>query len=130
MSFEFTIDTAAQIIRETWTDTVDLTQLKESSRSEWQHPDYHKNLHMIADFRQAKVDLSSNDIWTFVRWFSQNESLGKLAVVVSREVGFGLARMFSSISEDNKQFSESMRVFYSLDAAEAWIASQDPPIAS
>src|SRR4051812_35240223 len=120
MPFEFEIDTAAGVIRERWSGNVDLAQLKESCRQEWAHPDYRKHLHMICDFSGTTVNLSSSDIWTFVRWFGQNESLGKFALVVSREVGFGLARMFSSISEDSKQYSESMQIFYSAADAEAW----------
>ncbi len=126
MSFEFVIDTDAQIIRETWTGSIDLPQLKDSSRQEWAHRDYQKHLHMISDFRAAVVELTSSEMWTFVRWFAQTESLGKFALVVSREVGFGVARMFSSISEDTK-YSDSMRVFYSLEAAEAWILSNETP---
>jgi hypothetical protein len=122
MPFEFEIDTAAKVIREKWSGDVDLAQLKESCRQEWAHPDYQKNLHMICDLSGTTPNLSSNDIWTFVRWFGQNESLGKFALVVSREFGFGLARMFSSISEDSKRYSESMRIFYSSTEAEAWIA--------
>ena len=126
MPFEFSIDTTANVIRETWSGNVDLAQLKESCRQEWAHPDYQKRLHLISDFGGATVNLSSSDIWNFVRWFGQNESLGKFALVVSREVGFGLARMFSSISEDSKQYSESMRIFYSSAEAEAWITGNDP----
>jgi hypothetical protein len=121
MPFEFVIDPAANVIRETWSGNVDLAQLKESCRQEWAHPDYQKRLHMISDFSRANVDLSSSDMWTFVRWFGQNESLGKFALVVSREVGYGLARMFSLISEDSKQYSDSMQIFYSYADAEAWI---------
>jgi hypothetical protein len=125
MPFEFEIDVAARVIREKWSGDVDLAQLKESCRQEWAHPDYQKHLHMICDLRGTNVNLSSSDIWTFVRWFGQNESLGKFALVVSREFGYGLARMFSSISEDSKQYSESMRIFYSSTDAEAWIAGKE-----
>jgi hypothetical protein len=123
MPFEFVIDKQAKVIRETWTGSIDLAQLKDSCRQEWAHPDYQRQLHMLSDFSRAQVDVTSNEIWTFVRWFGAQEALGKHALVVSREVGFGLARMFSSISEDAKKHFESMRIFYSTDAAEEWLVN-------
>lgn len=124
MPFEFVIDTEANVIRETWTGSVDLLQLKESCRKEWADPNYQKHLHMISDFTNARVDISATDIWSFVRWFSGQESLRKHALVVSREVGYGLARMFSSMSDDSKQYSQAMRIFYSTDSAEEWIGDR------
>jgi hypothetical protein len=125
MAYEFVIDTAANIIRETWTGRVDLAQLKQSSREEWEHPDYRKNMNMIVDFRQAKMDITADDVWEFATWFNQRESLTKLATVVSREVGFGMLRMFASIStaSGGGVNDNNVRIFYSLAAAEAWIAS-------
>jgi hypothetical protein len=123
MPFEFVIDTHAKVIRETWTGIVDLAQLKDSCRQEWAHPDYRKNLHMLSDFSLANVEMTTSEIWTFVRWFGAQESVGKHALVVSREVGFGLARMFLSISEDTKKHFDSMHIFYSLAEAEAWVVS-------
>ena len=123
MPFEFAIDKQAKVIRETWTGSIDLVQLKDSCRQEWAHPDYQKHLNMLSDFSRAKVEVTASEIWTFVRWFGAQEVLGKHALVVSREVGFGLARMFSSISEDTKKHFQSMRIFYSTSDAEHWLAS-------
>ena len=124
MPYQFVIDKSAGIIRETWTGSVNLQQIKESCHEEWSHPDYHKDMHMISDFRDAKVELSSSELWMFVRWFGQQESLGKHAMVVSREVGYGLARMFSSISEGKQNYADALRIFHSLEDANEWIASE------
>ena len=128
MAYEFAIDTAANLIRETWIGRVDLAQLKQSSREEWEHPDYRKNMNMIVDFRQAKMEITADDVWEFAAWFNQRESLTKLATVVSREVSFGMLRMFASISAASGGVNDSnVRVFYSLAAAEAWIARDGAP---
>ena len=126
MPFTFVIDKHLNAIRETWTGNVTLQDLKESSQEEWSHPDYQKHLHMICDFRQATVSMSMGEVWTFVNWFGQNESLSKHAIVVTREVGYGLARMFSSISEGTKQHSDSLRIFQSYEEAEKWIGEPIP----
>jgi hypothetical protein len=122
MAYQFVIDPAANVIRETWTGRVDLEQLKQSSREEWAHPDYRKNMDMIVDFREARMDITPDDVWEFAEWFNPRESLGKLATVVSREASFGILRMFGSISENMSAEQNNVRVFYSLAAAEAWIA--------
>jgi hypothetical protein len=125
MAFEFVIDCASNTIRETWTERVDFAQLKESSRQEWAHPDYRTGMHMICDFRLAKMDLTADEVWEFASWFGERESVTKHAIVVSREAGFGMSRMFASISATpaaGQEHGDHVRVFYSLEAAEAWIS--------
>jgi hypothetical protein len=122
MAYQFVIDSVANVVRETWTGVVTVGDLKDSSRQEWAHPDFHKELNMISDFRMASVEISTEEMWGLVSWFGQSEWVGKHALVVSREVGFGLARMFSTISEGQKHYSDSLQVFYSYEDAEKWLA--------
>ncbi|HTE40920.1 MAG TPA: hypothetical protein VK629_08815 [Steroidobacteraceae bacterium] len=128
MPYQFVIDKAAKVVRETWTGVVTVADLKESSRAEWAHPDFQKDLNMISDFRRGSVEISTEEMWGLVSWFGQSEWVGKHALVVSREVGFGLARMFSTISEGQKHYSDSLQVFYSYEDAEKWLA--DSAVAS
>src|SRR5215510_10408365 len=118
MPFQFVIDKDSQTIRETWTGNVSLAELKESSRQEWAHPDYHKDLHMICDFRNCVVDITTEQMWGLVSWMSQQESKGCLAIVVSRDVSFGLARMYASINEGLTHASDKLQVFYDYSDAD------------
>jgi len=127
MAYKFIIDAKANLIRETWTDRVDLAQMKESSEREWAHPDYRKDMDMIVDFRQARMDLTTDEVWDFAAWFSERESLSMMAVVVSREAAYGMARMFQSINSAQSPAAgtvDNARVFYSLEAAEAWLSDR------
>jgi len=127
MPYEFVIDVPNNVIRETWTGSATMAQLKESSRQEWAHPDYHQDMNMLSDFRRCIVEITVEEMWGYVSWFGQQESLRRHALVVAREVGFGLARMFSSISEGQKHYSESLQVFYDYAEAEAWLVSARTP---
>jgi len=125
MPYEFTIDSQKNLIRETWTGRVDLVQMKESSEREWAHPDYRKDMDMIVDFRQARMELTADEVWAFAVWFSERESLSKFAVVVAREAAYGMVRMFQSVNAAHsagRSANDNARVFYSLEAAENWVA--------
>jgi hypothetical protein len=124
MPFQFEIDTAANIVRETWTGNVTLAELKDSSRKEWAHPDFHPDMHMLSDFRSCVVEISTEQMWGFVSFMSQQDTKGRHALVVSREVGFGLARMYSSISEGLTHNADKLQVFYEYADAEAWLKSE------
>jgi hypothetical protein len=121
MPFKFEIDKAANTVRETWTGNVTLAELKDSTRQEWAHPDFHPDMHMLSDFRSCVVEISTEQMWGFVSFMSQQDTKGRHALVVSREVGFGLARMYSSISEGLTHNADKLQVFYDYAEAEAWL---------
>jgi len=50
MPFKFEFDKTVGVIRETWTGTVDLKEIKDSCLQEWAHPDYRRRMPMISDF--------------------------------------------------------------------------------
>lgn len=127
MPFVFEIDTAAKVVRETWTGHVDLAQFKDSCIKEWAHRDYKPRMPMISDFRQAVSGIDVKDVTQFAMWFGDKDPPSKHAIVVGREVGFGFARMFALMSDAAKHETDKTRVFYSYADAEAWLGIAAKP---
>lgn len=73
------------------------------------------------DLRDAELNWSADDIKQFSEWVRRNRQPGegKTAVVVSRDLHFGLARMYEVFSSD---LPVEFVVFRDLDAAAAWVA--------
>jgi hypothetical protein len=121
MPIAFEIDTAANVVRETWTGRVDVAQLKESCLQEWAHRDYKRRMPMISDFRQAISGIEAKDVMQFAMWFGDKDPPSKHAIVVGRETGFGFARMFALMSDAAKHETDKTRVFQKYVDAEAWL---------
>ncbi|MBC7983051.1 MAG: hypothetical protein H7Y02_04265 [Candidatus Obscuribacterales bacterium] len=118
MPFKFHIDTQANVIRETWSGTVDLEQLQESCRQEWTHPDYKSGMSLISDFRIAEGNITADEVLWFASWFSCKDTPVKHAIVVSRELGLDLAEMYTLISGATEAGTQ---IFLSYAMAESWI---------
>lgn len=73
------------------------------------------------DLRRAELDWSSEELREFSEWVRENRQPGegKTAVVVSRDLHFGLARMYEVFSSD---LPVEFVVFRDLGAATAWVA--------
>jgi hypothetical protein len=121
MPYTFLIDNKDNVIRETWTGTFDLEQLKESCFAEWAHPDYRRGLAMLCDFRLARGKLSVDDVLKFASWFSNDDAPPRLAIVVRRERAFDFAGMFSMIRESDTPKDCRTRLFFSYVEANAWV---------
>ena len=121
MSYRFIIDTAQGLIRETWTDTIDLTQLIASSRDEWSHPDYRRGLNLLTDFRRARGRITADDVLRFASWFCNDAAPPRHAIVVRRERAFDFSSMFAMIRESTGTSNGQTRIFFSYSEAEAWV---------
>jgi hypothetical protein len=126
MPFQYVIDIPANLIRETYSGSVSLQQLFELSQLEWADPNYRKQMNMLSDFRAAKLEVSHEELRGFADYIGRHEAVQRHAIVVSRQVGFGVARMFTSLSEASSPYWNSLRVFFDFDEAERWVASVAP----
>ena len=125
MPFAFEIDGAGNQIREIWTGTVTAAELRESCRQEWADPAYRRGMDMLSDFSAATLDITHDELRRFAQFIGQQEAVRRHAIVVGRQVGYGVARMFGSLSEVSSPYWNSLRVFNSREAAERWLAT-DP----
>ena len=123
MTFQYVIDISTNLIRETWSGSVNLQQLFDCSQLEWADPNYRKQMNMLSDFRAAKLDISHEELRGFADYLGRHEAVQRHAIVVSRQVGFGVARMFTSLSEASSPYWNSLRVFFDFDEAERWVIS-------
>jgi hypothetical protein len=103
---------------------VDVAQLYESCKQEWADPTYRKNMNMISDFRSAELEISFDEMRMFAAFIGTEEAVQRHAIVVTRQVGYGLARMFTSLSEASSPYWDSLRVFFEFDAADDWVSEK------
>jgi len=123
MPLQYVIDIPENLIRETWSGSVNLEQLFDSCQLEWADPNYRKLMNMLSDFRAAKLDVSHEELRGFADYMGRHEAVQRHAIVVSRQVGFGVARMFTSLSEASSPYWNSLRVFFDFDEAERWLST-------
>jgi hypothetical protein len=126
MAFQFVIDIPGNVIRETWTGVVNLQQLFESCQQEWSDPSYRKQMNMLSDFRAARLAVSHEELRGFADFMGRQEAVQRHAIVVARQVGFGVARMFTSLSEASSPYWNSLRVFFDFEEAERWVVAVPP----
>ena len=124
MAYTFSIDSLARVIRETWTGSVTLTELEESSRAEWAHEDYRPGFSVISDFRKAESALTADEVLRFASWFSGEDTPRKHAIVVSKQTGLDHGGIFSMIRDSVGDQGRVTQLFFSLAAAEAWMAQE------
>ncbi len=88
------------------------------------HPEWRSDMDVLVDHRQSQFgDLSSEDIRGMsrrARSLGAALGTGRMALVFSEALGFGLARMWEILTQDH--VSLRIRVFASMDQAEQWIA--------
>jgi hypothetical protein len=123
MPYTFLIDNKDNVIRETWTGTLDLEQLMESCYAEWAHPDYRQGMAILSDFREARGKMSVDDVLKFASWFTIDNAPSRVAIVVRRERTLDFAGMFSLIQESDNRENCQTRMFFSYFEANAWVTS-------
>jgi len=121
MPFEFVIDVPGNVIREKWSGTITLEELYDSCRQELAHPDFSKGMHLLSDFREAQSEFNHEELMEFAQYMAQTLPTLRHAVIVSRRVGFGVARMFGSMIEASSASPSPHRVFFDADEAEQWL---------
>jgi hypothetical protein len=103
-------------------DVVDL------ARSLLAHPDWHSAVNVLVDYRESDfTELSKIEMEQVAKSIVEiaNEFDGaRAALVVSREVDFGIVRMWEMSTGDEIPFA--FRVFRSIDEARAWIDAESP----
>ena len=122
MAYTFRIDKSARIVRETWTGTVTLAELQESSREEWAHPDYSPGFSLISDFRLATAHITADEVLLFASWFSGEDTPRRHAIIVAKQSGLDMGGMFSMIRDSIGDNRKETQLFFSSAAAETWIA--------
>ncbi len=122
MKYKYKIIPERNLVQETWEGQLSKQDLIAAFSQLSADPEWKKHMNVIADFRSAQIDLSTQDMQDYVHWVRQNDTPKFLAIIVGRTVDFGMSRMFQILSETN--FYEDSKIFYDLNQAEKWIESK------
>lgn len=120
MPYEYSIDTARNLIRERYWGTVTLEDLRGCAAAEWADPAYRRHMNLISDFRGAVYTVTAEEMRDFGIFLSGGGPLGRTAVLVSSTLGRGLTRMFELTTEQDGQVWSALRVFTDPEEAERW----------
>ena len=123
MPFKYSIHPGQNLIRQTLWGTVTAGELQDLATAMWEDPQYRKKLDILADLRQARVDIPFDEMMAYTRFLSGNSHIGKQAIVVGRQLEFGMARMYEQLTEYSVLRTE-LKVFFDMDAAERWIGCE------
>src|ERR1051326_4101551 len=129
MGYLFQIDSNRNLVRETWSGDVTLEDYKSAMAELRQHPEYRRGMDGLTDYRCARIMLSYKAMTMLASLCSTREKWRHVAVVVSRVVDYGLARMYQALTESSGSHFEEFRIFMSIEEAERWLASVGSPMA-
>ena len=123
MPITYTINTACNIITETWTGTVDAHTLGAYWKSYLKDPVVLGCRRTVVDMREATVAFTGNELFDLVRTIAL-PALGDRkwasALLVGGPVQFGTSRQYQAFADMYSTDS----IFHDRDAAEAWLMGQ------
>lgn len=121
MPISHTIDQQTGVIYRTVTGSITTVELIESFTNVLGHPDYRPGMKSLTDLRSIDHFSSIDDVKQIAQFMDEHQDHimgGKAAVVVSRDVSFGMVRMLELLSS---KLPIEIRVFRKLKAAYNWL---------
>jgi hypothetical protein len=125
MPYEFSIDSDHNLIRERYSGTVTIDDLRGCSLDEWADPAYRKGMNILSDFRGVNYVVTQEEMRAFASLLATGGAIGRQAIVVSTTLGMGLARMFELTAASSYYVWDKARVFTDVAEAERWILGGD-----
>lgn len=121
MPIEVTIDKGKDLVTRSLTGLSAIEEIIAKLRETAAHPDYHPGMKSLNDLREFAPVSDSTDVRQMAEYLLANsaerEGL-RAAIVVSRTVDYGMARMLQALA-DTPSFS--VAVFYDIDEAKQWL---------
>jgi hypothetical protein len=107
---------------------VDGPMIKEALQHVVDDPDFRRGADMLWDFTNARSHDPTaggvQDLAMFVVSLKEKRGAGyRVALVASRDLEYGIARMYQAYAE---QIPATLKVFRSLEEARLWLASSPP----
>lgn len=119
----YSIHPERNLIRRTLWGRITVDELRDMIASLRSDPHYRAQMDVLVDLRNAEVDISYDQMTDYTRYLAGNNStVGRQAIVVSRQLEFGLARMYEQLTE-NTVLRTDLRVFMDMEEAELWIGN-------
>jgi hypothetical protein len=127
MPITFRIDKEAGMVYTTIEGRINTDELLESLERLMNHPDFGPGLNGLADLRSMEIDTFSADVMRIADLmikFRNKIGPSKTAVVISKDVTFGMTRMFQAFSE---QSSIETAIFRDREEALRWLGLNKTP---
>jgi hypothetical protein len=108
------------------TGRLTLDEVLSTLENAYANPDFRADAPAVWDLTGAIGDFPTEDVRHLADFVSKrvgDEITGKVALVVSRDFEFGMARMYESIL--GSQSSKPVMVFRDMEEAKAWLNKQD-----
>jgi hypothetical protein len=121
MPIDFHIDKTHQMVRISLEGVVNVNTFLETLESVLSHPDFYPRMSTLIDLTQATHGATVDDITKIAEYVIANRERlegGKVAIVVSRTVTYGLMRMFQAHVDTLRV---GLNVFYDMDKARRWL---------
>ena len=126
MKYSLEIIPEKNLIKEIWEGELSYQETIESwTQHLLSHPDYIKGMNLIADYRNAQINITGDEVMSIAEWINTKIKVQYLAIVVNRTVDYGISRMFQSFSAGNSSAWEESQLFYSFDEAVQWVESKN-----
>lgn len=123
MPFKYTILLDQNLIHQILWGRVTADELRSLASTMWADPLYREKLDILADLRQAEVDIPYDEMMEYARFLSGSSDIGLQAIVVSRQLEFGMARMYEQLTEHHVTRT-GLQVFFDVADAERWLAQR------
>ena len=120
MKYKFFIDKEINVSFAKFEGEITSNILGEYIRESYNDPDWQKNQNSLCDLREADLLLSSDEMNEIVRSYAQDDQANKLAMIVSRDLEFGMSRMFEILTEDKGIWKE-YKIFRNITEAKQWL---------
>ncbi len=118
----YTIDHEHDCIFEKWSGVVMAHEIIAFNRELAQDPDYRLGLNRLVDMRGVTIEAPSDEISEMateaIKKRDASEGQRKGAILVDRDLEYGLVRMFDAMSDLTQS---EVRPFRRLDEAMAWL---------
>lgn len=125
MAFKYSIHPDQNLIRQTLWGDITVSELREMVAALLIDPLYRKKMNVLADLREAQVRIPYDQMVEYSQYINSLSDIGHQAIVVGRQLEFGMARMYEQLTESSAK-RQDLRVFFSLAEAEAWILQPRP----
>jgi len=120
------VDKKSSVIIHTVTGEITFQEIKSSYEAVLSHPDFQEDLCVIWDIRDADASkFDSQDVIRLARYFEtqlKNRAKFKVAIIVSRDLEYGLSRMYQVAAAD---LPAKIGIFINLEDAKKWVTGSD-----
>ncbi len=127
MKYEIDSNPALPYLKITLTGALDISALERCYQEFLGSPNWRPGTHILWDVRNCSLkELHTEDmhrIADMTLLYRQQRGQGKAAWVVSRELDFGISRMFDALNEGHVVFL--FKVFQTIAEAEGWLTAKD-----